>query len=74
MIFTIKMYFIPRLGFQSFFKELTQISPLAATLGWKILVRKKPLGGAVGKSLPSTSFTRNCPPAKGVSTEKKKLD
>ena len=29
-------------GFQSFFRVLTQISPAGDTLGWKILVRKRP--------------------------------
>lgn len=29
-------------GFQSFLSVLTQISPELETLGWKILVRKKP--------------------------------
>jgi hypothetical protein len=30
--------------FQSFFSVLTQMAPLAATLGWKIFVMKKPDG------------------------------
>merc|ERR1712116_90724 len=49
---------MPRSGFQSFFKVLTQISPCGDTFGWNILVRKKPFGGILGNSLPRTSFTR----------------
>ena len=37
---------MPWEGFQSFLRVLTQISPFSATLGWKILVKKYPLGGA----------------------------
>jgi hypothetical protein len=33
---------MPRSFFQSFFRVLTQISPLLATFGWNILVRKNP--------------------------------
>lgn len=54
---------MPKSGFQSFFKVLTQISPFGATLGWKILVKKKAFGGVEGKSLPRASLTRNAPPA-----------
>lgn len=61
-----RMCLIPRSGFQSFFRVLTHISPLLATFGWKILVRKYALGGLLGKSLGNDSFTRNCPPAYGV--------
>lgn len=53
-------------GFQSFFSVLTQISPLAATFGWKIFVKKYAFGGVCGKSLPNTNFTRKNPPAYGV--------
>jgi len=41
-VLTSKMCLIPRSFFQSFFRVLTQMSPLLATLGWKILVRKNP--------------------------------
>jgi len=57
---------MPRSGFQSFFKVLTQISPCGDTFGWNILVRKKPFGGILGNSLPRTSFTRKWPLAYGV--------
>lgn len=60
------MCFIPKSGFQSFFKVLTHISPLLATFGWKILVRKYALGGVCGKSFPNTNLTLNRPPAYGV--------
>jgi len=39
---TNKICFTPRSGFQSFLSVLTQISPLLATFGWKILVKKNP--------------------------------
>lgn len=45
-----------------------------ATFGWKILVRKNPLGGVYGKSDPITSLHRKMPPWNGVSTKKNKLD
>lgn len=51
---------------QSLFKTLTQISPDFETLGWNILVVKKPLGGTLGKSLHRASFILNKPPAYGV--------
>ncbi len=35
---------MPRSGFQSFLRVLTQISPCWPTLGWKIFVRKYPFG------------------------------
>lgn len=60
---------MPRSGFQSFFNVLTQISPFAATFGWKIFVKKYAFGGVAGKSLPSASFTRNTPPVYGVPAE-----
>lgn len=57
-------------GFQSRFKVFTQMSPEGvATLGWNILVKKYPLGGVYGKSLPITSLQRKIPPWKGVSTK-----
>lgn len=34
---------MPKPSFQSLLRVLTQISPFLATLGWKILVRKKPV-------------------------------
>ena len=37
-----RMCLMPRSGFQSFLRVLTQISPEGPTLGWNILVRKKP--------------------------------
>ena len=65
-------------GFQSFFKVFTQISPEGyATLGWKIFVKKNPisgyacflpLGGLDGKSESITILHLNTPPSKGVST------
>lgn len=67
---TKRMCLMPKSGFQSFFNVLTQISPLVATLGWKILVMKKAFGGVCGKSLPKTSFTRKNPPAYGVPAAK----
>jgi len=66
---TMRICLMPRSGFQSFLSELTQISPLLDTLGWNIRVRKNPLGGAAGKSLPSTSLILNWPPAYGVPTD-----
>lgn len=60
------MCLMPKSGFQSFFKVLTQISPFGATFGWKILVKKKAFGGVEGKSLPRASLTRKAPPAYGV--------
>lgn len=63
---------MPRSGFQSFFNVFTQISPLLATFGWKIFVMKYAFGGAVGKSLPKTTFTRKNPPAYGVPATKYK--
>ena len=39
---------MPRLDCQSFLSVLTQISPAFEMFGWKIFVKKKPLGGAVG--------------------------
>ena len=41
-LMVMRMCLIPRSGFQSFFRVLTQISPVGPTLGWNILVRKKP--------------------------------
>ena len=41
-LLTNKMCLIPWSGFQSLLRVLTHIAPLLATLGWKILVRKKP--------------------------------
>lgn len=66
------MCLIPKSGFQSFFKVLTQISPCCETLGWKILVKKKPFGGPEGKSFPNTNFTLKCPHAQGVPAEEEK--
>jgi len=40
---TIRICRNPRLGFQSFLSALTQISPLLAIFGWKILVKKYPI-------------------------------
>lgn len=60
----------PRSGFQSFFSVFTQISPLAATFGWKIFVKKNAFGGVCGKSLPSVSFALNRPPMYGVPRNK----
>jgi hypothetical protein len=54
-------------AFQSFLSVFTQISPCLDTLGWKMGVTKKPLGGAAGKSGPKTSLIRNTPPSYGVS-------
>lgn len=62
-LLTRRICLIPKSGFQSLFKVLTHISPLLATFGWKILVRKYALGGVCGKSLPNTNFTLNRPPA-----------
>ena len=39
---TNKICFTPSSGFQSFFSVFTQISPLLATFGWKIFVKKNP--------------------------------
>jgi hypothetical protein len=50
-------------GFQSRLSVLTQMSPATDTFGWKILVRKKPFGGAFGKSLPSTRRHVKLPPS-----------
>ena len=47
-VLTSKTFRIPILEFQSFFKTFTQISPELLTLGWKILVTKKPFGGVAG--------------------------
>ena len=55
------MCLIPKSGFQSFLRVLTQISPVLDTFGWKIFVKKKPLGGALGKSFPSTNLTLKWP-------------
>lgn len=70
-VLTRRMCFIPKSGFQSLFKVFTHISPLLATFGWKILVRKYALGGVWGKSLPNTNFTLNRPPVYGVPAVKK---
>lgn len=37
---TMRTWRNPRLGFQSFFRVFTQISPFVAMFGWNILVRK----------------------------------
>lgn len=37
---------MPKSDFQSFLRVLTHISPLVATFGWNILVRKNAFGGA----------------------------
>ena len=55
-------------GFQSLFSVLTHMSPFEATFGWKILVRKYPFGGFVGKSLSITNLHLNIPPKNGVSS------
>ena len=39
---------MPKSLFQSFLSVFTQMSPVLEMFGWKIFVRKKPLGGAVG--------------------------
>ena len=44
-VLTNKICLMPRSAFQSFFKVLTQISPLLATFGWKIFVMKNPKNG-----------------------------
>lgn len=67
---TNRICLMPRSGFQSFFNVFTQISPLLATFGWKIFVMKYAFGGADGKSLPKTTFTRKNPPAYGVPATK----
>ena len=53
-------------GFQSFLRMLTQISPEAEMLGWKILVRKYPLGGRWGNSSPRLRTQLKTPPSYGV--------
>jgi len=58
-------------GFQSFLRVLTQISPISDTFGWKILVKNTPLGGVWGKSLGRIKRTLNRPPSKGVPTVEK---
>ena len=71
---TSNMCLMPRSGFQSFFRVLTQISPFFATFGWKIFVRKNALGGVCGKSFPSASLTLKIPPAYGVPAETMRKD
>ena len=61
------------LGSQSLFNVFTQISPESgATLGWKILVNKKPFGALLGKPLSRTSLQRKTPPWYGVPTTRNK--
>lgn len=57
---------MPRSDFQSFFRVLTQISPLLETLGWNILVMKYAFGGEAGKSLQSANLILKTPPEYGV--------
>lgn len=59
-------------GSQSLFRVFTHISPLGvATLGWNILVKKKPFGGLLGKSPSMINLQRKTPPWKGVSSIRK---
>ena len=51
------------IGFQSFFKVLTHISPFSETLGWNIFVIKYPFGGLLGKSLSTANLHLNTPPS-----------
>ena len=50
-------------GFQSRFKVLTHISPCSLIFGWKIFVRKRPLGATMGKFGSNFIVTRNRPPS-----------
>jgi hypothetical protein len=68
------MCFIVTSVVQSFFKVFTQISPLSATFGWYIFVKKKPLGGTSGYCEERTSFNRKQPPKKGVPSDKRMVD
>ncbi len=52
------MCLIPWSGFQSLFSVLTQIAPLGATFGWKILVRKNPAVCVVGMGVSFYAHTR----------------
>ena len=63
MIHTSKMLYNDQaVGFQSFFRALTQISPFSETLGWKIFVMKYPLGGLLGKSFSTANLHLKSPP------------
>lgn len=55
-----------KLHSQSFLSAFTHTSPELETLGWKIFVMKKLLGGEAGNPEPTTSFTLNQPFSYGL--------